>query len=91
MYLKHKYNPSFLFENFLEDIPFKFVWPLMPLFWTSGDACPGFESQGGSPHLLASLPVCNGFLRFTPGATPADLLAARMAGKPSIGGFGVRT
>ena len=25
-----------------------FVGPLMPLFWTSGDVCPGFQSQGGS-------------------------------------------
>ena len=22
--------------------------PLIPLFWTSGDVCPGFQSQGGS-------------------------------------------
>ena len=21
--------------------------PLIPLFWTSGDICPGFQSQGG--------------------------------------------
>ena len=28
-----------------------FVGPLMPLFWTFGDICPGFQSQGGSPHL----------------------------------------
>ena len=25
-----------------------FVWPLIPLFWTSGDISPGFQSQGGS-------------------------------------------
>ena len=25
-----------------------FVGPLIPLFWTSGDVCPGFHSQGGS-------------------------------------------
>ena len=37
-------------------------------FRTSGDVCPGFQSQGGSPD--------NGILRFTSGATPADLLAA---------------
>ena len=24
-----------------------FVGPLIPLFWTSGDVCPGFQSQGG--------------------------------------------
>ena len=28
--------------------------PLIPLFWTSGDVCPGFQSQGGFPHLCAS-------------------------------------
>ena len=48
-----------------------FVGPLIPLFWTSGDVCPGFQSQGGFPHLRASSPVHNGFLRFTPGVTPA--------------------
>ena len=25
-----------------------FVGPLIPLFWTSGDVCPGYQSQGGS-------------------------------------------
>ena len=25
-----------------------FVGPLIPLFWTSGNVCPGFQSQGGS-------------------------------------------
>ena len=48
-----------------------FVGPLIPLFWTSGDVCPGFQSQGGFPCLHASLPVHNGFLRFTSGVTPA--------------------
>ena len=41
--------------------------PLIPLFWTSGDVCPGFQSQGGS---LACV-----ILRFTSGATSADLLS----------------
>ena len=27
---------------------FFFVRPLMPMFWSSGDFCPGFQSQGGS-------------------------------------------
>ena len=45
--------------------------PLLPLFWTSGDVCPGFQSQGGFPRLRASSPAHNGFLRFTSGATPA--------------------
>ena len=39
------------------------------MFWTSGDGCPGFQSFGGFP--------C-GFLRFTSGVTPADLLVFSM-------------
>ena len=54
-----------------------FVGPLIPLFWTSSDICPGFQRQ--SPHLHTLSPVCNGFLRFTSGATPAYLLMASMA------------
>ena len=34
------------------------------------------------PSLYALLPEHNGFLRFTSGATPADLLAASMAAEP---------
>ena len=56
-----------------------FVWPLIPLFWTSDDVCRGFERQSGSSHLCASLPVSKGILRFTCGATPADFFAASMA------------
>ena len=37
----------FFFFIFLEDIS-PFCGPLVPLFWTSGDICPGFQSQGGS-------------------------------------------
>ena len=48
--------------------------PLIPLFWTSGDVCPGFQSQGGFSCLCASLPAHNRFLRFTSGATPADCI-----------------
>ena len=48
-----------------------FMGPLIPLLWTSGDVCPGFQSQGGFPCLHASSPAHNGFLRFTSGATPA--------------------
>ena len=55
-----------------------FAGPLIPLFWTSGHVCPGFQSQGGFSHLCALLPTHNGFLRFTSGMTPADLLAASM-------------
>ena len=48
------------------------VEPLTPLFWTSGDFCSGFQSQGLSPCLRASLPACNGFIS---GLTSANLLA----------------
>ena len=43
--------------NFLLQIwPYEYFWrtyllfvgPLIPLFWNSGDVCPGFQSQGGS-------------------------------------------
>ena len=60
----------FFFLNFCRT-QVLFVGPLIPLFWTSGDVCPGFQSQGGFPHLRASSPAHNGFLRFTSGATPA--------------------
>ena len=43
------------------------------LFWTPGDICRGFHNEG------AFLPAHNGFLRFTSGATPADLLTASVA------------
>ena len=49
--------------------------PLIPLFWTSGDVSPGFQSQGGYPRLHALSPACNEFPRFTSGAIPADLSA----------------
>ena len=52
------------------------------MFWTSGDVCPGFQSQGGFPCLCALLPVCNGFHRFISGATPADPLVASMEAEP---------
>ena len=73
----------------MEDIGL-FCGPLIPLFWTSDDVGPEFQSQRGYPHLHALLPVCNGILRFTSGVTPADLLAAisfqSMQLRTSIGG-----
>ena len=69
------------YKHFLEDIK-SFLWghlPLIPLFRTSNDICPGFQNQDGSPCLHASLPVCNEFLKFTIAATPADLLVVSMA------------
>ena len=44
--------------------------PLIPLFWTSGDVCPGFQSQGGSFVCFLTCVI----LRFTSGATPADFI-----------------
>ena len=52
--------------------------PLIPLFWTSGDVCPGFHSQGGS---LAWILACV-ILRFTSGVTPADCKEVSMAVEP---------
>ena len=34
----------------------KSVVKLSPLLWTSGDVCPGFNSQDGFSHLCALLP-----------------------------------
>ena len=62
-----------------------FVGHLIPLFWTSGDVSSGFQSQSGF-YLIRSWRRCTSnvthFLRFTSGATPADLLAVSMAAKP---------
>ena len=52
--------------------------PLIPLFWTSWDIYPGFQSQNKFPHVRALSSTHNRFLRFTSGATPADHLAASM-------------
>ena len=56
--------------------------PLIPLFWTSWDFYPGFQSQNKFPHVGALSPTHNRFLRFTSGATPADHLAASMVAEP---------
>ena len=56
-----------------------FVGPLIPLFWTSGDVCPGFQSQGR--FLTCTLFACMLFLRFTSGATPTDCIEVSMAAK----------
>ena len=37
-----------------------------------------FKNQGLSPYLHVSSTMCNGFLRFTSGVTPADLMAAKL-------------
>ena len=60
-----------------------FVGSLIPSSLTSGDFCPGFQSQRWSLHLLhASSPTCKGILGFTSGATPPDILAASMVVEP---------
>ena len=58
-----------------------------PLFWTSGDVCRGFQSQGGVTCTLSCL---RAILRFISGATPADLLVASMVAchVPYMLGFG---
>ena len=59
-----------LFFTLLCNFIFIFIWgrrTLIHLFWTSGDLCPGFQSQDGFPRLCAFPSLCNGFLRFTSG------------------------
>ena len=51
--------------------------PLISLFWTSGDVYPGFQTHS---HALSC--ASNRILRFTSGATPADLLVTSMVAKP---------
>ena len=44
--VKYEGHQNFFFFNFCRT-QVLFVGPLIPLFWTSGDVCPGFQSQGG--------------------------------------------
>ena len=67
---------------------FKKNWRTLVLFGATGtlilDFClnmPWVSKSGWVPHLCTSLPACNKFCRFTPGATPADLLMASLAAK----------
>ena len=52
--------------------------PLIPLFWTAGNVFSGFQSWVG-------FPVCNGFLRFTSGVTPAAFQFSWTVGREYIG------
>ena len=52
--------------------------PLIILFSTSGDDCPGFQSQGG--YLVCFLTCV--ILGFTSGATPAECIEVSMAAEP---------
>ena len=47
----------FFLKNFFVGHMSLFAGPLIPLFWTSGDICPGFQSQGGFPRLRAYSPA----------------------------------
>ena len=48
---------------------------LILMFWTFGEIFLGFNTR------VDPLPTCSGFLRFTSGATPAELLMASMAAR----------
>ena len=52
--------------------------PVLDFWWH----LPWVSKLGWIPCLCASLPVCNGFLRFTSGVTPADCMEVSMAAKP---------
>ena len=50
------------------------------LFWTSGDVSSGFQSHEWAALFVLVVVICAiCSLRFTSGATPADLLVANMA------------
>ena len=73
----------FLLKKKLEDIsPFCGATNTLILdFWWH---LPWVSKQGGFPHLCASSPVHNRFLRFTSGATPANCIEVSMATKPFL-------
>ena len=52
--------------------------PLIPLFWTSGNVCPGFQHQGGSLACFLAWVI----LRFTSGVIPVNCKGVSMAAKP---------
>ena len=53
---------------------------LIPLFWTSGGISSGFQSQSGKPYSH----LAEAYMLHVSGVTPADLLAASMAAKPTL-------
>ena len=57
---------------FLEDIS-PFVGSLIPLFCTSGDVFSGFQIESGQPYSYLAEVCVTCSLRFTSGATPANL------------------
>ena len=55
------------------------ILAVLPTFYFFEDISPiSLDFKTRIPHLHSLLPVCNGFLRVTSGATPAVLLAASM-------------
>ena len=48
------------------------------LFWTSGNACPGFQSKSGFPARFLTCVIVS----FTSGVTPVDCTEVSMAAKP---------
>ena len=52
--------------------------PLISLFWTSGDVCPGLQGQGGFLVCFLTWVI----LRFTSGVTPADCIGVNMIAEP---------
>ena len=67
---------AFFFSNFWMTWVL-LVGPLIPLFWTSGNVCPGFQSQDGSLACFLTWVI----LRFTSGVTLADCIEIHMAAK----------
>ena len=68
----------FFFLNFWRT-HVRFVGPLIPCFGLLVTSALGFKARVDS---LACFLACAPFLRFTSGATPADLLTASMAAEP---------
>ena len=48
--IKSKASCFFVFLKYFWMTQVLFVVPLIPLFWTSGDISPGFQSQSGQSH-----------------------------------------
>ena len=71
-FLYFRFFFNIVFKNILEGIsPSDHCFRLLMIF-----------AMSGSLHLCALSPVCNELLRFTSGATPADLLATSMVAEP---------
>ena len=54
VFWRQKYTVIFFNSRKNEDISL-FLGLLVPLYWTSGDACPDYLGHGGSPRLRAFL------------------------------------